>query len=156
MSSGVPAGIAMAMAITALTAYAGGWLGFALAPWTAVASGAIGGFASALALARQPDEGRAPMVAWAVVAGAIVAALVWITWPELLPPGGASDLTHHLMLVDVIERTGRLADGAQLDAALESTLSEISAPDPEARIAERYKKFRTMGRLGADFLDEAT
>ena len=52
-----------------------------------------------------------------VVAGVLV-LLAWPTWPGLLPPGGASDLTHHLMLVDAIERTRHLVDGAASGAAL--------------------------------------
>jgi acetyl-CoA carboxylase carboxyl transferase subunit alpha len=40
---------------------------------------------------------------------------------------------------------------ALLDGPL--TLASVSAPDVEARLARRYKKFREMGRLGADFTD---
>ncbi len=40
------------------------------------------------------------------------AALLWLAWPELLPIGGGSDLTHHLQLIDFIERQWRLAHSA--------------------------------------------
>lgn len=47
----------------------------------------------------------------AVVLG-VLGALVWLGWPELLPVGGGSDLTHHLQLIDFIDRHGRLAHTA--------------------------------------------
>jgi hypothetical protein len=47
----------------------------------------------------------------------VLAALLWLGWPELLPPGGGSDLTHHLQLIDFIDRHWRLAHTAA-DAAL--------------------------------------
>ena len=39
-------------------------------------------------------------------------------------------------------------------AALDKVLAEISALDSETRLARRYDKFRNMGRLGIDFVDE--
>lgn len=39
-------------------------------------------------------------------------------------------------------------------AALDKVLAEISALDSETRLARRYDKFRNMGRLGIDFIDE--
>jgi len=41
-----------------------------------------------------------------------------------------------------------------LDGPLQSTLASVSTPDVEARLARRYEKFREMGRLGTDFIDE--
>ena len=38
--------------------------------------------------------------------------------------------------------------------ALDAILAEISALDSETRLARRYDKFRNMGRLGIDFVDE--
>jgi acetyl-CoA carboxylase carboxyl transferase subunit alpha len=43
-----------------------------------------------------------------------------------------------------------------LDAALSRVLSEIRMLDSEARLAQRYDKFRSMGRLGVDFVDEGS
>ena len=39
-------------------------------------------------------------------------------------------------------------------AALDKVLAEVSALDSETRLARRYDKFRNMGRLGIDFVDE--
>jgi hypothetical protein len=33
-------------------------------------------------------------------------------------------------------------------------LRDVRALDPEVRLARRYDKFRNMGRLGVDFVDE--
>jgi hypothetical protein len=119
MSLGLPAGITTAMAATAIAAYALGWVGVALAPWTVAAVGAIVGGWFARALASDRDAGDiAPFWGWALVVSVVLVMLLWPTWPDLLPPGGASDLTHHLMLVDVIERSGHLPDGVSTEAAL--------------------------------------
>jgi acetyl-CoA carboxylase carboxyl transferase subunit alpha len=42
-----------------------------------------------------------------------------------------------------------------LDEAIARTLAEISAWTSEERLANRYNKFRNMGRLGIDFVDGA-
>jgi acetyl-CoA carboxylase carboxyl transferase subunit alpha len=47
------------------------------------------------------------------------------------------------------------AAAALLDDALTRALAEASADAPAARIEKRYQKFRHMGRLGRDFVDEA-
>jgi acetyl-CoA carboxylase carboxyl transferase subunit alpha len=41
-----------------------------------------------------------------------------------------------------------------LDGVLDEVLREVSALDSEVRLARRYAKFRNMGRLGIDFVDE--
>ena len=57
------------------------------------------------------------LVAFAIVTAVVTAAVAGIAWPELLPVGGGSDLTHHLQLIDFIDRHHRLPHGAS-DAAL--------------------------------------
>ena len=48
------------------------------------------------------------------------------------------------------------AAAAQLvDGVLTRVLGEVSALDSETRLAERYNKFRNMGRLGIDFIDQS-
>jgi acetyl-CoA carboxylase carboxyl transferase subunit alpha len=42
----------------------------------------------------------------------------------------------------------------RLDGVIERVLTEISAMDSATRLNQRYEKFRRMGRLGVDFLDE--
>ena len=42
-----------------------------------------------------------------------------------------------------------------LDDVLTRVLGEVSALGGEARLSARYDKFRNMGRLGIDFVDQA-
>jgi acetyl-CoA carboxylase carboxyl transferase subunit alpha len=46
------------------------------------------------------------------------------------------------------------AAARMLDGVLVRVLAEVSALDAEARLAQRYDKFRVMGKLGADFVEE--
>jgi hypothetical protein len=119
MGLGIPAGLATALAGAALAAYLLAWMGLALQPWLV---GAAGAGAGVVALRAGAAAGRSPeaatLAAWLLVVGMVFAALIWSAAPGMLPPGGASDLTHHLMLVDVIERTGHPPDGATSEAAL--------------------------------------
>jgi hypothetical protein len=119
MSLGLPAGITTAMAAVVVAAYGLGWMGAGLAPWLVTAIGVLSGAAICLATrSRRAAALAAPLWAWGLVFGAVLAMLIWPVWPALLPPGGASDLTHHLMLVDAIERTRHLVNGASSEAAL--------------------------------------
>jgi acetyl-CoA carboxylase carboxyl transferase subunit alpha len=43
---------------------------------------------------------------------------------------------------------------AFVDDVLDEVLREVSALDSDVRLARRYDKFRSMGRLGIDFVDE--
>jgi hypothetical protein len=49
-------------------------------------------------------------VLYVAVVAAVLGYLAWIAWPALLPPGSGPDLTHHLLLIDYIERHGHLLD----------------------------------------------
>lgn len=44
---------------------------------------------------------------------------------------------------------------ALLDVALQRVLAEVAALPDEVRLQRRYEKFRNMGRLGIDFIDES-
>ena len=46
------------------------------------------------------------------------------------------------------------AAARQVDDVLTRVLGETTALDSETRLARRYEKFRNMGRLGIDFVDE--
>jgi acetyl-CoA carboxylase carboxyl transferase subunit alpha len=43
---------------------------------------------------------------------------------------------------------------ALVDGVLDEVLREVSALESEVRLARRYEKFRNMGRMGIDFVDE--
>ena len=96
-----------------------GWPGLTITP-VVVAVGALAVAVTAYLVLRAEGHPREPALAWgwgAVVAGTL-SGLFAVAWPMLLPPGGASDLTHHLMLVEVLERTRHLVDGVAAEAGL--------------------------------------
>jgi len=98
-----------------------------------------------------PPEGCAAIL-WRDAAQKVAAAeALKLTAPDLLKAG----------LIDEIikEPVGGAhndpaAAAALVDEALTRVLGEVSAVEGEARLTARYDKFRAMGRLGADFLDE--
>jgi hypothetical protein len=49
----------------------------------------------------------------------VAAVLAYFAWPALLPPGRGPDLTHHLMLVDFLERNWRLPDASAVAVMVE-------------------------------------
>jgi xanthosine utilization system XapX-like protein len=69
-------------------------------------------------------------LAWAGVVCAVTAWLLRIAWPSLLPPGGGSDLTHHLLLVDYLERAGHLVH----DRGLGGAIGEMANYTPGAHL----------------------
>jgi acetyl-CoA carboxylase carboxyl transferase subunit alpha len=52
--------------------------------------------------------------------------------------------------------TDAAAAAELVDRALLRTLEEVTALDGETRLARRYEKFRTIGKLGVDFTDSGT
>ncbi len=50
--------------------------------------------------------------------------------------------------------TDAAAAARLLDGVLGRVLADLGALDPDTRLARRYDKFRNMGRLGIDFVDE--
>jgi len=94
-----------------------GAAGAPLLPWVAAAAGLLVAVLVTAGL-DVGDAGAASIVTWAAVVVAVLVLVLAPAWPRLLPPGGLSDLTHHLLLVDVLERTRHLVDGAASEAAL--------------------------------------
>jgi acetyl-CoA carboxylase carboxyl transferase subunit alpha len=93
------------------------------------------------------------------------AAILWRDAGKKMEAAAALKLTApDLLKAGIIDRIipepigGAHADPdatiAFVDAVLDETLREVSALDSEVRLARRYGKFRNMGRLGIDFVDE--
>ena len=57
---------------------------------------------------RRVRGGSRQALAFAAVTVGVLIALLAVGWPALLPPGGGSDLTHHLQLIGFIDRHWRL------------------------------------------------
>jgi acetyl-CoA carboxylase carboxyl transferase subunit alpha len=100
-----------------------------------------------------PPEGCAAILWRDAGKKAEAAEALKLTAPDLLGAG----------LIDEIVREpvgGAHADPAaaarMVDEVLMRVLAEVSALDAGARLAQRYDKFRVMGKLGADFVDEGS
>lgn len=133
---------AAAAAVTALlasapvVAYLMDAAGFGLMPMAVLAASVTIGVTVAWSLIRvnrqgPPNAGRySDLFAWTAIVGLVLAWLLGITWPSLLPPGRGSDITHHLLLVDYIERAGHLVH----DRALEGAMGEMAHYTPGAHV----------------------
>jgi acetyl-CoA carboxylase carboxyl transferase subunit alpha len=98
-----------------------------------------------------PPEGCAAIL-WRDASKKVEAAkALKLTAPDLLRAG----------IIDEIipepvggAHTDPAAAARLLDGVLTRVLGEISALDGETRLRQRYEKFRNMGRLGVDFVDQ--
>jgi acetyl-CoA carboxylase carboxyl transferase subunit alpha len=99
-----------------------------------------------------PPEGCAAIL-WRDAAKKVEAAeALKLTAPDLLEAGIIDEI--------VREPTGGAhtdpdAAAARVDEVLARVLAQIGPLDGETRLARRYDKFRVMGRLGVDFVDES-
>jgi len=93
------------------------------------------------------------------------AAILWRDAGKKMEAAAALKLTApDLLKAGIIDRIipepigGAHADPdatiAFVDDVLDETLREVSALDSPTRLARRYDKFRNMGRVGIDFVDE--
>lgn len=118
------------LAVVPMVAYLMDAAGFALMPTGVLLASLVIAAAVAVSLARHAKPGWSDLAGWAGVVGLVTAWLLRITWPSLLPPGRGSDLTHHLLLVDYIERAGHLVH----DRALEGAMGEMAHYTPGAHL----------------------
>jgi acetyl-CoA carboxylase carboxyl transferase subunit alpha len=72
----------------------------------------------------------------------------------------APDLLHARIIDEIIPEpvggahTDPAAAARLLDGVLTRVLGEISGLDSQTRLRQRYEKFRGMGQLGVDFVDQ--
>ncbi len=119
------------LASAAIVAYLADWCGLPIQPSAVLLASALGaagtfvswrranGGAGAPASAgdgRQTEPGET--AAFITVVSALFAWLLWLARPSLLPVGSGPDLTHHLALIDYIERYRQLPHDPLLAAAL--------------------------------------
>jgi hypothetical protein len=118
------------LALTAVAGYAIDALGFGIQPWAALAL-ALGLTGAAAALRPRPlDIAVADVVAWSGIVIFVIAMLLRLSWPSLVPPGRGPDLTHHLLLVDYIEQQHHLVH----DRSLEGAMGEMAHYTPGAHL----------------------
>jgi hypothetical protein len=107
-----------ALASAVVVAYLADAAGLPLMPGATLASAALAAAAAAARGAQVRTGGRGAAMTCLPATGAVLAYLVWLGWPALLPLGGGPDLAHHLLLVDFIERQRQLPHGPALAAAM--------------------------------------
>jgi hypothetical protein len=114
----IAATLTVILAAWPLAAYAIDAAGAGVMPAASLAVAlAIGG----LVAWRQPKHDTAdwPGVAvWLGIVAFVVAIVLRLSWPALVPPGRGPDLTHHLLLVDYIEQQGHLVHDRTLDGVM--------------------------------------
>jgi acetyl-CoA carboxylase carboxyl transferase subunit alpha len=99
-----------------------------------------------------PPEGCAAILWRDAGKKAEAAAALKITAPDLLSAGIIDEIVPEPIGG---AHTDAAAASLLVDRALQRALAEIAALDRETRLAKRYDKFRNMGRLGVEFVDEA-
>src|SRR5687768_12349420 len=83
-------------------------LGFGVMPRVSAAAAIAIGAGTAAGLNRETTRGPTEVLVLTLIAAAATAYFCWLAWPSLLPTGSGPDLTHHLVLIDYIERHGTL------------------------------------------------
>ena len=126
----VAATVAAFLAAVPIVAYLIDAAGLGLMPGVVLAASIAIAAAIAWSLRVGVKPGWFDLLAWSGVVGAVLAWLLRIAWPSLLPPGGGSDLTHHLLLVDYIERARHLVH----DRTLEGAMGEMAHYTPGAHL----------------------
>jgi acetyl-CoA carboxylase carboxyl transferase subunit alpha len=100
-----------------------------------------------------PPEGCAAIL-WRDPAKKVeAAAALKITAPDLLKAGIIDEIVPEPVGG---AHTDPAAAASLIDSVLERVLAEVSRLDHETRLSQRYDKFRNMGRLGIDFVDEGS
>jgi acetyl-CoA carboxylase carboxyl transferase subunit alpha len=98
-----------------------------------------------------PPEGCAAIL-WRDAARKVeAAAALKLTAPDQLKAGIIDEI-----VAEPIggAHTDHAAAAAFMDAALVRSLAEVSGLPADARLSQRYEKFRRMGRAGVDFTDD--
>ena len=98
-----------------------------------------------------PPEGCAAIL-WRDASKKVEAAdALKLTAPDLLKAGIVDEIVPEPIGG---AHTDPAAAAQRLDQVIERVLTEISAMDSATRLNQRYEKFRRMGKLGVDFVDE--
>jgi len=106
------------LATAIIAAYIGDAIGLSLHPTVILLLSAAAAGAVAVRLRPRATGARGDLPAAAGIVGAVLSWLVWLAWPHMLPTGSGSDLTHHLQLIEYIDRTGHLVHDRTLSAYL--------------------------------------
>jgi hypothetical protein len=102
------------LASAILSAYLTDWIGLTIAPLAILAVSLSASAAVFRAIWRRATRDPATLGAFLVIVAVMLAWLLWLAGPGLLPPGTGPDLTHHLLLVGYVEQHWRLPHDPQL------------------------------------------
>jgi hypothetical protein len=92
--------------------------GRTIAPFAVLPLSIVAGACTLIWLWRRSAWTARELIVFAAIVGGVFAWLLRVAWPDLLPPGGGPDLTHHLVLIDYIERHWHLARRVVFDPYL--------------------------------------
>src|SRR5262249_5336303 len=106
------------LASATLVAYVSDWFGLRIAPFAVLAASALAAAGTLAATRREVDSFRHESLAFVATSSAVFGWLLWIARPSFLPLGSGPDLTHHLALIDFIERCWCLPHDPNLAAVL--------------------------------------
>jgi hypothetical protein len=112
------------------SAYFTDWVGLTISPAATLVASVVLSTALSVWLSRQASAGWLDLLVFTAIVTAVLAWLLWFEWPDLLVPGGGADLTHHLQLVDYIDRHWRLVH----DPPVEAYLGEMVHYTPGAHL----------------------
>jgi hypothetical protein len=139
----VVAWIVSFLAAAMLSAYIGDAFGASLHSTAILVVSLVAATATSAWLWPSRANDATDLIGFLAVAAAVVSWLLWLARPHLLPIGAGPDLTHHLLLVDYIDRTGRLVH----DPALGGYLGEMIDYTPGLHLLAVLAG-RWMGRDG--------
>ncbi|MGH9203843.1 MAG: hypothetical protein ACRD2A_21660, partial [Vicinamibacterales bacterium] len=126
LAEAVAAAVTSWLALAIALAYGMDALGWQLAPAAVATLATIVVVATWLRIVRRATLNPDELVPWALIVALLLGWQLWLAWPSLLPPGRGPDLTHHLLLVDFIQRGGRLPH----DLGLEGAMGEMAHYTP--------------------------
>ncbi len=106
------------LATAIIAAYIGDAIRLSLHPTVILLLSVAAAGAVAVRLRPRATDAQGDLPAAAGIVGAVLSWLVWLAWPHMLPTGSGSDLTHHLQLIEYIDRTGHLVHDRTLSAYL--------------------------------------
>ena len=118
------------LALAVLLSYAFDLCRIGLAPAATVAGATVGTLTFAIRMWPRTVFRPGDAALFVATVSSALAALLWATWPALLPPGSGPDLTHHLQLIDYLQRHGTLVH----DPAAGAFLGEMADYTPGLHI----------------------
>jgi hypothetical protein len=121
---------ALVPASTIVLAYLVDLAGWAFGPFVMIPATLAAGALALAVLLRRAAWRLHELTALVAIVGVTFARLLWIARPSFLPLGTGPDLTHHLLLIQYIERNWRLVH----DAGIEAFLGEMIHYTPGSHI----------------------